>query len=111
MEYVKSILQRAWKINADDMEYMEVGSPELEEAFIKQHEIEEVIEALKRGKENSREFDVTEPLEKILDKHEKTFTDLNHVVPDDFSFFYRDDVYQVIVDFANLLGVVLNSER
>jgi len=46
MEYVKSILQRAWNINADDMEYMKVGSPELEEAFKKQKEIEDAIEKL-----------------------------------------------------------------
>ena len=77
MEYVKSILQRAWDINADDMEYMEVGSPELEEAFKKQKEIEEVMEALDRGKENSQTFDVTEALDKILDKHEKNLDEID----------------------------------
>lgn len=110
METAIRILKRAWEINADDMEYMIVGSPELQEAFNKQQEIEEAMEALKPGKEQSRTIDVTEALDKILDRYEKTFTNNNHIVPNDFSFFNRDDVYLVIVDFSNLLGAELKSK-
>ena len=43
MEYIIGILQRQWNINADDMEYMILGSSELEEAEDKQRKIENAI--------------------------------------------------------------------
>lgn len=46
-------------------------------------------------------------INKILDKHERTFTKVYKGLDPDFSFYTRDDVRKVLRDMVNELFVVL----